>query len=163
MDFHYFVTLYFPEITMRYSSVALLLVCLTSSCAAQEGKALKVKKIPVKNGVIENAVTSKTSYVKEPEVRFLTDHPEVFAVAPGTVTFATNLNVIIEADTLTYTYVDVKGSKDLEIGKKIKRGDQIGSMYYNDERQKYGFFLSIRKGKKKFMSREEIVKLTQKG
>jgi hypothetical protein len=63
---------------------------------------------------------------------------------------------------MVYTYLDVKGLSGLE-GKKIKRGQQIGTMYYNDERAKYGFSLTLRTRRKRFLTTEEIIKLTMKG
>jgi hypothetical protein len=147
---------------IRQLLTALLSLALAPACFGQGVKIIKIKKIPVVKGYIESKATSTAIHVKEPEVRFWTDSAKVFAVTTGTVTFASNLNVIVDTDSLIYTYLDVKGLTNLE-GKKVKRGQQIGTMYYNDDRKKYGFSLTLRTKRKRFLTSEEIIELTSKG
>jgi len=132
----------------------LLLCCLVNVIFSF---AQSAKNIPATEAVlVENEATSKM-VVKEPKVHFTSRDPKVFAVVSGVIRMVSNFNVVIEANGMYYIYQDVKGIPE-QLNQEIKRGDQIGSMYFNDEKKSYSLYISVLKGPKQYLSYEDILK-----
>lgn len=112
--------------------------------------------IPVINAtLIKNEATSKI-VEKEPKVHFTSNEPKAFAVVSGIIRMVSNFNVVIEANGMYYIYQDVKGIPE-QLNREVERGDEIGSMYFNDEKKTYSLYISVLKGPKQYLSREEII------
>ena len=113
--------------------------------------------IPVINGTVEQKIDASKIVVKEPKVHFTSKESKAFSVVDGKIIMSSNFNVVIEGNGMYYVYQDVKGNPDL-LNKEIKRGDEIGSMYFNDEKQVYSLYISILKGPKQYLTHEEVLK-----
>ncbi|MBS1781958.1 MAG: hypothetical protein JSS78_02720 [Bacteroidetes bacterium] len=127
----------------------LLFVCIA---VAQSSK-----NIPCINGKRLKNEASDKMVVKEPKVHFTSKEEKVYAVVQGTIRMVSNFNVVIESDGKYFIYQDVKGVPE-QLNKEVKRGDEIGTMYFNEDKKLYGLFISVMTAPKKYLSYEEIVK-----
>jgi len=109
--------------------------------------------------LVKNETTSKI-VEKEPKIHFISKEAKAFAVVNGTIRMVSNFNVVIEANGMYYIYQDVKGIPD-QLNKEVKRGDEIGTMYFNDEKKTYNLYISVLKGPKQYLTRDEIIKAIQ--
>jgi len=117
--------------------------------------------IPVINAKVLDENATKSVVVKEPKVHFTSTQDKVFAVVDGTVVAVSNFNFVIQTENKYFVYQDVKGNPDL-INKTVKRGDEIGSMYFNDDQKVYNLYISVMTGPKQYLSHGEVVKAVLK-
>lgn len=136
------------------NALPLFLFCsmISMTCCAQSGN-----NIPVTDGSVGTDIVNERIVVKEPKVHFSSAKPEAYSVCNGIVRAVTNFNVVIESDGLIVIYQDVKGDPAL-MGKDVKRGDAIGTMYYNDEKKAYNLYISVLKGPKQYLPYAEVLK-----
>lgn len=114
--------------------------------------------IPVIQGKMESYVANEKIVEKEPKVHFTSPEEKVYSVCNGIIRMVSNFNVVVEANGVYYLYQDVKGNPE-QVNKEVKRGEQIGTMYFNEEKKTYSLYIGILKGPKQFMTHEEVVKM----
>ncbi|HRO41483.1 MAG TPA: hypothetical protein PL009_01520 [Flavipsychrobacter sp.] len=136
---------------MKYLFSTLCCMALSLFTTAQISK-----KIPVTDGKVIADINTGKIVVKEPKVHFTSTQPQAFSVVNGTIRMVSNFNVAIEAKGMYYIYQDVKGNPD-QLHKEVKRGDEIGTMYFNDEKKVYNLFISIMKAPKQYLTHQEVL------
>lgn len=132
----------------------LLSTCFAIVCA---GSSAQSGNIPVINGKVEKDISSGKIVVKEPKVHFTSQQEKAFAAVNGIIRMVSNFNVVIEANGMYYIYQDVKGNP-AQLNKEVKRGEEIGTMYFNDEKKVYSLYISVMKGAKQYLTHEEVLK-----
>lgn len=112
--------------------------------------------IPVMNAKLVSDIASDKIVVKEPKVQFTSVEEKVFAVVDGIIRAVSNFNVVIEANGMYYVYQDVRGIPE-QLNAAVKRGDHIGTMYFNDDKKVYSLYLSVMSGPKKYLTHREVL------
>lgn len=108
------------------------------------------------NAKVVPDISSEKIVVKEPKVHFTSDGEKVFAVVDGIIRAVSNFNVVIEANGMYYVYQDVKGIPE-QLNAPVKRGDQIGTMYFNDDKKVYSLYISVMSGPKQYLTHREVL------